>query len=320
MLRIALFGRFSLNGGDGQSERFHSSKVSELFCYLLLHRDRPHSREMLASLLWGDHNTTTRSKKYLRNALWQLQGILDHQAGPAGVDFLLANPNWIELRSVSELRLDVAVFEAAYAAVKGVAGRDLRDEDARTLERATQLYAGPLLEDWYQDWCLCKRERLHHIFLVMLDKLTGFCESRGRYEEALMYGGRILQHDRARERTHQQIMRLHYLAGDRTGALRQYESCVAALRDELDVRPSRRTVMLYEHLRADLTHWLEAGPGENRASPVDEVMHGIEHIQERLAQIQQEVQRVVQVTEKTLGMLSSGSRGSHERTEREAGL
>jgi hypothetical protein len=26
-----------------------------LFCFLLLHRDRPHSREILASLLWRDH-------------------------------------------------------------------------------------------------------------------------------------------------------------------------------------------------------------------------------------------------------------------------
>lgn len=322
MLRIALFGRFSLNGRDDKLGQCTSAKVRELFCFLLLHRDRAHSREMLASLLWGNHCTTAQSKKYLRKALWQLQGTLNHHAETACADFILANPDWIELRSISELWLDVAVFEAAYAAVKGVAGHSLQDQDARTLERAVHLYKGDLLENWYQDWCLCERERLHHIFLIMLDKLTSFYEARRQYEEALLYGKRILQYDRARERTHQQIMRLYALAGDRTGALRQYQSCVAALREELDVGPSRRTVTLYEQLREDQQCRLEAEPPseEEPAPPVGEVINGIEQIQERLAQLQQQVQRVVQATEETLVLLSPSSRRSDERTELGAGL
>ena len=84
---------------------------------------------------------------------------------------------------------------------------------------------------------------------MILDKLLVYCMSHEEFEAGQRYGGLILRYDRARERTHQLLMRLHYLAGDRTGALRQYERCVVALREELGVRPDRRTVALYEEIR-----------------------------------------------------------------------
>jgi DNA-binding SARP family transcriptional activator len=85
----------------------------------------------------------------------------------------------------------------------------------------------------------------------MLDKLMDYCEARQEYETGLAYGARILRYDRARERTHRRLMRSHYLAGNRTDALRQYRRCVAALDEELGVPPSKQTVELYERIRAD---------------------------------------------------------------------
>jgi DNA-binding SARP family transcriptional activator len=67
----------------------------------------------------------------------------------------------------------------------------------------------------------------------------------------LAYGAEILRRDRAYERTHRQMMRLHFMAGDRTQAIHQYERCKNALREELDVAPSQRTQELYEQIRAD---------------------------------------------------------------------
>jgi DNA-binding SARP family transcriptional activator len=46
-------------------------------------------------------------------------------------------------------------------------------------------------------------------------------------------------------------MRLAYLAGDRTGALRQYERCFQALEEELSVRPGRRTEELHQQILDD---------------------------------------------------------------------
>lgn len=71
------------------------------------------------------------------------------------------------------------------------------------------------------------------------------CQAHGEYEMGLFHGAQILAYDRARERTHRRLMYLHYLAGDRAAALRQYERCVAALEEELCVSPDQGTCNLY---------------------------------------------------------------------------
>ena len=63
------------------------------------------------------------------------------------------------------------------------------------------------------------------------------------------YAQRILRCDIARESTYQELMRLHYLSGDRTTALREYGRCVQALKREFDLPPMEATVALYEQIR-----------------------------------------------------------------------
>jgi len=89
------------------------------------------------------------------------------------------------------------------------------------------------------------------MYLSMLDKLLAYSEEHSEYDSGRGYGDTILRYDRAREQTHRQLMHLKYMAGDRTGALRQYERCAAALQEELSVKPERRTKTLYEQIRAD---------------------------------------------------------------------
>src|SRR4029079_7650562 len=90
-----------------------------------------------------------------------------------------------------------------------------------------------------------------NLYLAMLGKLMGYCEAHHEYETGLTYGACILHYDRAHEQTHRRLMRLNYLAHDRTAALHQYERCVAALDEELDVKPDKRTIALYNQIRAD---------------------------------------------------------------------
>ena len=225
------------------------AKVQELFTYLLLHRERPVSREAVAALLWRD-TYSGQPKKHLRQALWQLQSIVDaHAAGQPQV--LLVEADWVHVNPACGFWLDVAVFEQAFDATSGITGDRLDPGRAQVLAAASELYRGDLLEGCYEDWCLFERERLQNAYLAMLDKLMVRCQATGAYEIGIGYGERVLRIDRAHERTHRRLMRLRYLDGDRTAALAQYEHCEAALRDELGVRPARATTSLYEQIRAD---------------------------------------------------------------------
>jgi DNA-binding SARP family transcriptional activator len=145
----------------------------------------------------------------------------------------------------------VGQFESAYRQVQGTQGQWVSDVAARDTAEAVDLYSSGLLEGWYHDWCIFERERLENVYLSMLSKLIAYHESRRDYETAILYGHRILRQERAHERTHWTMMRLYYLAGDRTSALRQYERCASALKEELGVTPAKWTMALREQIMND---------------------------------------------------------------------
>lgn len=304
-LQVCLFGKFCVQRYGQVLNGLDAGKVQELFCYLLLHSDHPSPREMLATLLWGDY-PDPQAKKYLRKALWQLQTTLNSECESPNNHVLLVDAGWVQLNSQADIWCDVAVLEGAFASVQGVLCQALDVQQVRALQDTVQLYQGELLEGWYQDWCVHERERLRTMYLAMLDKLMGYCEVQQAFEAGLVYGMRILRYDRARECTHRHLMRLRYLAGDRTGALRQYEQCVTALHDELDVRPATSTQLLYEQLRADtfegsiLTTNGTVIKEEIGSVPLPEVLGGFKQLLGTLAGMQQQVQQGIETIEKGL--------------------
>lgn len=249
MFRVHLFGRFRVEYDGEPVEGLGVFKVQELLSYLLIHRNRPRPREALAALLWGDM-PTEKSRKHLRQALWHVQTALKSRNAAAVDQILIVEDHWVQLNTGTEIWLDVAVLEETFARLKDKPGGALGDDEKGELQAAVQVYEGELLEGSYQDWCLFERERLQNIYLAMLYKLMRYCEAHNEYEAGQLFGTKILNYDRASERTHQRLMRLHYMAGDRTAALRQYERCVAALHDDLGVKPDKRTVALYEQIRS----------------------------------------------------------------------
>lgn len=252
-IKVFLFGKFRIEVDTALVQKFDPYKAKELMVYLLLNRDRPQYREQLAEVLWGEI-APEQSKGYLRKALWQLQSVLEPHCGEG---ILLVDGEWLQINPDFHFWLDIDAFEQTFKNTQGVRGKDLEEGQAIRIEDAVNTYQGDLLEGWYQDWCLYERERLQYLYLAMLDKLMDRCEVQEHYESGLMFGEKILQYDRARERTHRRLMRLYYLAGDRTAALRQYRKCMAVLQKELDVEPATSTRQLYEMIRTDTLENLE---------------------------------------------------------------
>jgi DNA-binding SARP family transcriptional activator len=305
-LKICLFGKFSAQQNHEELDGLHSGKVKELLCYLLLHRDRAHSREVLASHLW-DECTTALSKKYLRQALWQLHQSLQGAEHSGVYRALQADTECVRLSTSQELALDVAEFERGFGKAQGVAGEHLDEETARSLREAVALYQGELLEGCYQDWCLYHRERLQNMYVAMLDKLMVHCELHRDFAGGLAFGERLLREDAARERTYVQLMRMEYLAGDRAGALRRYQRCVAALKKELDVEPAKRTLELYEQIRADQLQVSGPPQGQNPAGPTENqvlppLLNRLRRIRSLLLGMQDRVQQDIQAIDNALSI------------------
>ena len=306
-----MFGKFTAHHDAGLLTGLEATKDQELLSYLLIHRDRPHSREALASLLWAD-TSTEKSKKYLRQALWHLHAALNCDNGNVS-EVLMVDHDWLSLNPCSNLWTDVADFERAFAAAEGIPGRQLDAGKALGLKDAVTLYNDDLLPGYYQDWVLFERERLQNMYLLMLDKLIVYLQFRGEYEVAQGYGATILRYDPARERTHRQLMHLYSLAGDRTSALRQFERCAHALNQELGVKPERKTVELYERIKSDQIVYNEpaSDPPQNSAS--HDILNRLKQLQTIVSGVQRRIQRDITAVE---GVLQSETSKSRHKTSR----
>jgi DNA-binding SARP family transcriptional activator len=303
-LAIALFGKMQVGRAGRPLLASSPSKVRELLAYLMLYRDRPHPREALASLLWAD-SAASQGRKYLRQTLWQLQTGLEPPPETAS-QLLVLDRDWVQIDPQADYSLDVAVLEEAHGLASTTPGRQLTASTATFLERAVEVYQGDLLEGCYQDWCVYERERLQGLYLGMLDKLVAYHEARRDYPAGLEYANRILKYERARESTHRRLMRLYYLSGDRSAALRQYERCVAALQEELGVGPAKATISLHERLRADRPLHSPRNPTftseapSPQEMPLPEILSLLKNLYGALTEVERQIRVSIGVVEQKL--------------------
>lgn len=129
------------------------------------------------------------------------------------------------------------------------------DEEVMHIQQAVDLYHGDLLQGLYvrqapvfEEWLLTERERISQIIVQGLYVLAAYYRMRGNYTEAIRYTTRMLSMDPWHEEAHRQLMLLFALAGERSAALRQYESCRMILLSELGVEPSDDTNELYQRI------------------------------------------------------------------------
>ena len=227
-LQIRILGRFSAHLSGHMLGGIDPGKMQTLLCFLLLHRDRPHSCEALADRFWPDTGIG-QAKRQLQHMIWHLQVALGDEETPARDRVLLVESNWVSINPRAKIWLDVEEFERGFEVVRSSRGEKPDGAMWQELQRTVALYRGDLLEGCYDEWCIQERERLQGMVVAMLEKLMDYCEGHVLYELGAEYGERILLHQRGNERVYRKLMRIHYLNGDRAAAMRQYERCRAAL-------------------------------------------------------------------------------------------
>jgi len=249
---IRLFGKFSLHCDDEELLARASGRAKEIFGYLAVNRGTAVPRETLAGLIARD-TSSERSRKALRQALWNLRAALVGANGTDASHVVRVSDGWVELHT-DDVWLDLGEFERAAVRRTPTGPASAPRPDPKRWAHAVELYRGDLLQGWYQDWCLEERERLRQIYLETLDALVFVCESNHDVNAGVAYAVRAHHTDPARECTHRALMRLYCLSGDRAAAVRQYEQCEKILRTELGIEPDDETKALYRSIRSGHRH------------------------------------------------------------------
>lgn len=98
-------------------------------------------------------------------------------------------------------------------------------------------------------WLEQQRGRRRTLAQQALASLAQGAEDTQDWTQALAHACELLALEPTSEAAHRRLMRLHYLAGDRAGALLAFERCEHTLRDEVGTVPSAETLALLATIR-----------------------------------------------------------------------
>jgi DNA-binding SARP family transcriptional activator len=249
VLHVSLFGGMKVTR-DSEQGSIKLSRTSQLIlAYLLLGRQRVHSREILSELFWGEADQS-RARHCLNTAIWRLRREIETESGKQGAYLLVTDTGEIGFNPASSFWLDVAIFEECVHRIRAKSYQMVKPDEVQELETKTQLYIGELLEGIYTDWAIRAREYERMLYLDGLKYLMGYYAQHNVPLRALEFGQKILDLDPLREDVHREMMRLYMSLGQRSFAIRQYEFCCQNLNTELGIVPLEETQILYAQIIA----------------------------------------------------------------------
>lgn len=225
-LHIRLFCRFEVEVGGRRvtAEVWRKRRrAAELVQLLALTPGHTIPREQAMAALWPESDEVSAGRN-LRKAA-------HHARQLVGIDeFLGLNGSTVRLWPQANITTDVGEFEEA--ARTALVARDERERSQQARD-AVSLYRGELLAE--QPAVAWRDEHARALEALYRDVLV-----------AAQQWGRLLALDSTDEVAHRGIIRDRLDAGDRAGAIRQFDVMRNALREELGVGPSPESVALYE--------------------------------------------------------------------------
>lgn len=230
--RIELLGGLRAVSGNREITRFRTQKTALLLAYLACHLPRSHTREQLLDLFWPE-----LQEEHGRHSLSMALSALRRQLEPPGVparSMIVADRARVGLNPGAVVT-DLAEFEAALSAARHVPAGPAREQH---LTRAVEIYRGPLLPGYYDEWVIAEQRRLAEAYWATLSDLIDSLEGGGAPDRALEYARRAVQIEPTREEAHAKLMRLYGAVGQPGAALRQYRALEQVLAKELGVAPS----------------------------------------------------------------------------------
>ncbi len=217
-LHLTAWPRFA--DADGSNVEL-AARDAALLAWLAI--EGPTSRTRLAQLLWPDSDAQA-ARNALRQRLFQLKKQL-------GVE-LVCGTSTLALAASVRHDLDDSA---------GVLGDEAHEHSPE-----------------FAAWLALQRERRTDRVRGALVELSEMAERSREFADALSHAHELLALEPLSEAAHRRVIRLHYLSGDRAGALLAFDRCEKLLKDEVGATPSAETLALLATLYAAQSQALPA--------------------------------------------------------------
>jgi DNA-binding SARP family transcriptional activator len=245
-LDVRLFGRFEVAMDGATVSSWHGRLGPAVFAYLVLHRDRPVSRDVLADVFWRDVQPDAARNRV--NVA--IHGLRTDLRPLTETPIVVFTDNGYRLNPAIEVRVDTDAFEADLMTARTALQHGDIDRALAAWQRALRTYRDDLLASLpYEDWTFLRREALRVKSLDACESMATTLFACGRYDEAINTAERLLELDICREDIHRLIMIAHVRMERPHRALRQFRLCASQLRRELGVDPSPETVAVFDRVR-----------------------------------------------------------------------
>lgn len=246
MLSVRILGTASFRLHGDERSQLATGRTAALLAYLIT-TNQPQSRAVLGNLLWNA-KSEQQARSNLRYALRDVR----REVG----DYVLVNGESVAFNRSLPHWVDSLTFASH---IKALSARQPAKE-SRLIQDMLGLYTGEFLAGIqindapvFEEWLSAQRRHLHELFVLGLNLSVQEQMATAEYETALELNNYLLSLEPWREEAHRQRMELFAHLGQRSAALKQYELCLQALKEELDVPPMPQTTSLYEQIKSG--HW-----------------------------------------------------------------
>jgi DNA-binding SARP family transcriptional activator len=110
-------------------------------------------------------------------------------------------------------------------------------------------FSGELLPDWYEEWIVPERDRIHQLRLHALEALCRRFLDAGRFSEAVEAGLVAVSAEPLRESGRRLLIEVYLAEGNVAQAIGQYTTYRTLLLDELGVEPTSEIQELVARVR-----------------------------------------------------------------------
>lgn len=247
--KIHTLGRFDVVK-DNQSlvmRASDSKKIWELYKFMLTHRDKSFTPEMISDHLWiSEEYANPRST--IRRQMFRLRQLLDEPAENNAETTVVFNNGYYSWNSAVPLTIDKDQFEALTLHAATIKETDSENAIIE-LSEALSLYKGDFLPDCLdQHWVFPVRNyyrRLYNQAAMMLFDLLKFKEA---YDDIIKHCQSAIKIDVYEIDFHLAYMNALYFKGEQKQALEHYQHITSFLYREMGIKPSDEMKAFYKQL------------------------------------------------------------------------